>query len=842
MIFTDRTIIVQKGTSSINDTIILYRGDKGVEIRFSLNEGSPFRFGSGAKPNIIEKTEAAYGQLVIKTPNDLPSIFSEVAPTNEGKITFTITAEMIDEITEVGNYTFQIRLFDESMNSRATLPEVVDGIEIREPIATEDVSATNEVNVATVGYALTTAGATEDAFDTQGNYNKTTWKTGDRITAAKLNKIEVGIDGVNIDIIDGRIGADGTTYNNIGSSIRSQISNIENTISQINGMHSDLLPLIPKWRKIEIDGRNGNETESSTCRSTIKYSFNAGETVYGSDLTNVEYYWYVYQYTSEGVFEKMLINTQKVFSFIAEEGKKYAFQLWYGGTDFSKISSAQISVTNSTRNRVKDIETMYHGEFDYLVIDWIQGSRINTGSGGFQEDATFMRSDYISIPHNEEVTLFKYGDWYWFVNTYDKKTLEFKGCIVDTKSNASFIADANLVYVFALWSGDTYFGGILNNYKIKVTRDRIKDYLYDKSLNVVQWYAKLDLPDFMVIGKGESIELFKYGMFYTNAPKMQNLFTVRLVNIGDYTEDYSERIIVKCPPDFSGTEIRTGDLPFFQLLDVNGTVVDSKRVHIYVIDKSISLEGKTVAYIGDSLTAGEIRSKYTSAALASNNVPLVGKFTGDTDINKYTAHGGCTWWNYLENPSKLPSARPENHLWDSSTNEISLQKFYNEVNGGNPVDVMVILLGWNDLENGAFNIPELGIGIDKISQNVRRFLNIVKEQSPNTKVILESYHYGYPGLIKGAYASSMPQIIHNKHVKELNELYLTVSKEFNNVYFLPNSTRVDVLHGMTTDKIAVNKYSTEKQVYCLDAVHPADIGYHQYSDAEVDMILYVLSK
>ena len=142
MIFTDRTIIVQKGISSINDTIILYRGDKEVEIRFTLNEGSPFKFGSGASPNIIEKTEAAYGQLVIKAPNNLPAIFSEVAPTNEGKIVFKITGEMIDEIAEVGNYSFQIRLFDESTNSRVTLPEVNGGIEIREPIASEDTAST----------------------------------------------------------------------------------------------------------------------------------------------------------------------------------------------------------------------------------------------------------------------------------------------------------------------------------------------------------------------------------------------------------------------------------------------------------------------------------------------------------------------------------------------------------------------------------------------------------------------------------------------------------------------------------------------------------------------------
>ena len=619
-----------------------------------------------------------------------------------------------------------------------------------------------------------------------------------------------------------------------------KIPSIEDTMAQINVIHSDLLPVIIKWRKIRIDGRNGAESVSDIHRSTIKYSFSTGETVSGSDLTGMEYYWFVYQYTSEGVFEKMLINTKKVFSFIAEEGKEYVFQLWYGGTDFSKISSAQISVTNNIKNKVNNIENMYHNQFDYLTIDWVSG-KANTGNGAFQESNTSIRSNYISIPHNEEVTLLEYGDWYWFVNTYDKETLKFKKCIVDTKSSASFIADANLVYVFSLWSGSTDFTDILNNYKIKVTRDRIADYLYSKSLNVIQWYAKLDLPDFMVIGKGESIELFKYGMFYTNAPKMQNLYTVRLVNIGDYTQDYSERIIINCPKGFTGTEIKGGDLPLFQLLDVNGTVIDSKRVHIYVVDKSTSLEGKTVAYLGDSLTAGQIRSKYTSEVLKSNKVTLVGKFTGDTEINKYTAHGGCTWWNYLENPSKLPSARPENHLWDSTTNKISLQKFYNEVNNGNPVDVMVILLGWNDFENAVFNKTGLGLGLDKISQNVRRFLNIVKEQSPNTKVIIESYHYGYPGLIKDAYANSMPQIIHNKHIKELNELYLNVSKEFSNVYFLPNSTRVDVLHGMTMDKIAVNKYSSEKQVYCLDPVHPADIGYHQYSDSEVDMIIYTLN-
>ena len=142
MIFTNRTITVKRGVSSINEPIILYRGDKEVEIRFALKEKAPFIFNKEADSNIIENSEAAYGQLVIKAPNNLPAIFSEVTPTSEGKIVFKITGEMIDEIAEVGNYSFQIRLFDEDESSRVTLPEVNGGIEIREPIASEDTTST----------------------------------------------------------------------------------------------------------------------------------------------------------------------------------------------------------------------------------------------------------------------------------------------------------------------------------------------------------------------------------------------------------------------------------------------------------------------------------------------------------------------------------------------------------------------------------------------------------------------------------------------------------------------------------------------------------------------------
>ena len=197
MIFTESTIKISNNVSKMDSTIVLYRGDKNVEIRFTILQ-SPFKYSNTVATNVIESTNASYGQLVIKTPNSKPPIFSEVSATKEGTVLFTITKEMIDEIEEVGVYTFQIRLMDENKQSRVTIPPVENGIEIKEPIAIEDDNSTNVVGLAKANYAVATLSDTDTpAFDDNGKYIKTNWNDGDIITNASLNKIEDGIYTTN---------------------------------------------------------------------------------------------------------------------------------------------------------------------------------------------------------------------------------------------------------------------------------------------------------------------------------------------------------------------------------------------------------------------------------------------------------------------------------------------------------------------------------------------------------------------------------------------------------------------------------------------------------------------
>lgn len=196
MIFTQRFISVKNGESKIDEPIVVYRGDYELEVRFTINNT---RLGYVNSENLIESEHAEYGQFAILTPYG-GNIFSSISKCIDGTVSFTLTKEMLDQIEEVGVYAFQIRLFDSNKNSRVTIPPIDYGFVVREPIASEDHD--NSVNNAIVGYAISkVVKANEEpaykTFDDHGEYNKTNWKTGDRISQGKLNKIEDAIYTVN---------------------------------------------------------------------------------------------------------------------------------------------------------------------------------------------------------------------------------------------------------------------------------------------------------------------------------------------------------------------------------------------------------------------------------------------------------------------------------------------------------------------------------------------------------------------------------------------------------------------------------------------------------------------
>ena len=421
-----------------------------MEVRFTI-VSSPYKYSNKQETNVIEQTEASYGQLVIKTPGDKPAIFSDITQTKRGAITFTIADAMIDEIDEVGNYSFQIRLLDENKESRATIPEVVNGIEIREPIAAEDVSTSNAVGVATVGYALTTAATPEDAFDSQGNYNKTTWAAGDRITDAKLNKMEAGIDGVNKKVAS----VGNPTDEQVKNAINEAIANGDIIAGGLTSTAQTLLISILRNAVF-----TSNQSENITLLQSELAKGNSGESGGGSETT---------RYTITNTLNNAttsnniaLVDANSRYTATIRENDGYTLDtitVTMGGTDItsSVVSGTTITIASVTGNVVITVTTTQSsgGSTQELPTDGLLGYfdlrnvTQNSGSGG----------SYVINATQGSGILFS---WYAMAETGDYGTTIKQSSYSNTTSTTSYDLGSEFTAIFkghgGIFVDNNYFG------------------------------------------------------------------------------------------------------------------------------------------------------------------------------------------------------------------------------------------------------------------------------------------------------------------------------------------------------------------------------------------------
>ena len=512
MIFTERTIRVSNGTSSISSPIILYKGDKNIKIRFKIVD-CPYTYSKNVD-NIIETSEASYAQLIIKTPNNGIPILSDVAEPENGYVTFIITGEMIDEVKEVGKYSLQVRLLDDEQYGRITIPEVVDGIEVREPMVTEGVSTTNEVDVAVVDYAVTTAGVSEDAFDSGGNYIETNWQSGNVITSAKLNKIEKGITGVNSQIKDITSRIDSITIGGINTR---DVEENETFILAINGSTSETVEMILSTYNVSV-----NENGSATFTIKLNKQPN-GNKVVNLTLNNA----YCTVSPSTLTFTNDNYNTDQTVTITGiHDSKSYENKnsILTVQSDNSTSKTIAINILNIDENSGGSTATANaRFRFDYTNYD---GSTTYTNNGitatinksnlQNNENGVYFENAYLDIPYSQELVKTPYtleitvkkdnnvtnSNYYIIDNRY--ATGSGNGYAIGQFYDSSTVSHKNEVAIVgALGYGAKAFDGSLidgNEHTVKFiyTGSQIKSYL-DGTLKSTNNMSFAPLRGFLVM-------------------------------------------------------------------------------------------------------------------------------------------------------------------------------------------------------------------------------------------------------------------------------------------------------------------------------------------------------
>ena len=221
MIYATVNLTIHERESVCDKIITLYRGDKNVQIRFVLKNN---------KFTVVNQT---YARLIINRPS-APSLLTDVALIENNTVILTISGDMIDELTEIGVYQFQIRLYDDNMDSRVTLPPCNSSLIIEKPIISD---VGDVVNIARVNDAFVQAQSEDlEIFDEEDNYIKTHWKDGDLISDSRLNKIEDALYDINIKTKDN----DNDKIDNIIEDFNSLSTKVNEINSDIEGINTNI--------------------------------------------------------------------------------------------------------------------------------------------------------------------------------------------------------------------------------------------------------------------------------------------------------------------------------------------------------------------------------------------------------------------------------------------------------------------------------------------------------------------------------------------------------------------------------------------------------------------------
>ena len=223
-IVIERVITVKNNIATLDNPLYLYTGDGDITCLFTIKEiKKSAKFGQINTSNLITEG-VGYGEVRIYKPDDV-LVFTARAEIIDDKLQALFSFTNIDQLTEAGIHQLQIHLYDADAGerNRFTIPPVE--LNVLFPVGT----TTSIVNQAIAGYSLLRIDETEepvDTFDENGNYNATDWNVSDKITAAKLNKIEDGISTLTNNVKE----IDTSNY-----ATKDELGDINSILDNING-------------------------------------------------------------------------------------------------------------------------------------------------------------------------------------------------------------------------------------------------------------------------------------------------------------------------------------------------------------------------------------------------------------------------------------------------------------------------------------------------------------------------------------------------------------------------------------------------------------------------------
>lgn len=129
-IYASRTLKIMENNTVMDKDIILYKGNKNIYIFLTIDN---LAFGVKNLLTNYETKMPSHAYIMLLSP-----LYEEIpigkTILEDNRIQFCISGEMIDELSEVGDYTMVIDLYDSIEDSLLTIPPIENQLKVRDRI------------------------------------------------------------------------------------------------------------------------------------------------------------------------------------------------------------------------------------------------------------------------------------------------------------------------------------------------------------------------------------------------------------------------------------------------------------------------------------------------------------------------------------------------------------------------------------------------------------------------------------------------------------------------------------------------------------------------------------